>query len=53
MYYVLDELYITFNYAHLYSSKQKTLADRLNEDRGDVDATRRRSKYYGEDIQTG
>ena len=28
---------ITFNYAHLYPSKQKALADRLNEDRGDVD----------------
>ena len=28
---------ITFNYAHLYPSKQKVLADRLNEDRGDVD----------------
>ena len=28
---------ITFNYAHFYPSKQKALADRLNEDRGDVD----------------
>lgn len=27
---------ITFNYAHLYPSKQKALADKLNEDRGDV-----------------
>ena len=46
---------IAFNYAHLYPSKQKALADKLNEDRGDVDEQRkrRRSKYYGEDIQTG
>ena len=28
---------ITLNYAHLYPSKQKALADKLNEDRGDVD----------------
>ena len=28
---------ITFNYAHFYPSKQKALADRLNEDRSDVD----------------
>ena len=29
---------ITLNYAHLYPSKQKVLADKLNEDRGDIDA---------------
>lgn len=28
---------ITFNYAHLYPSKQKTLAEKLDEDRGDPD----------------
>ena len=28
---------ITFNYAHLYPSKQKALADKLNEDRGNMD----------------
>lgn len=28
---------ITFNYAHLYPSKQKALADKLNEDRGKMD----------------
>ena len=33
---------ITFNYAHLYPSKQKALADKLNEDRGDVDATEKK-----------
>ena len=33
---------ITFNYAHLYPSKQKALADNLNEDRGDVDATEKK-----------
>ena len=33
---------ITFNYAHLYPSKQKALADRLNEDRGDVDVTEKK-----------
>ena len=27
---------ITFNYAHLYPSKQKALADKLNEDRGNI-----------------
>ena len=27
---------ITFNYAHLYPSKQKALADKLNEDRGNL-----------------
>jgi len=31
---------ITFNYAHLYPSKQKALADKLNEDRGDIDAVK-------------
>lgn len=33
---------ITLNYAHLYPSKQKALADKLNEDRGDVDATEKK-----------
>ena len=33
---------ITFNYAHLYPSKHKALADKLNEDRGDVDATEKK-----------
>lgn len=33
---------ITFNYAHLYPSKQKALADKLNEDRGDVDVTEKK-----------
>lgn len=33
---------ITFNYAHLYPFKQKALADKLNEDRGDVDATEKK-----------
>ena len=33
---------ITFNYAHLYPSKQKALADKLNEDRGDVDTTEKK-----------
>lgn len=33
---------ITFNYAHLYPSKQKALADKLNKDRGDVDATEKK-----------
>ena len=33
---------ITFNYAHLYPSKQEALADRLNEDRGDVDAAEKK-----------
>ena len=28
---------ITFNYAHLYPSKQKALAEKLDEDRGDPD----------------
>ena len=28
---------ITFNYAHLYPSKQKALADKLNEDRENMD----------------
>ena len=28
---------ITFNYAHLYPSKQKALAEKLNEDRGDTE----------------
>lgn len=30
-------LRMEINYAHFYPSKQKALADRLNEDRGDVD----------------
>ncbi|GEM_PF-6063085 len=33
---------ITFNYAHLYPSKQKALADKLNEDRGDINATEKK-----------
>lgn len=35
---------ITFNYAHLYPSKQKALADKLNEDRGDVDAMEKKEE---------
>jgi hypothetical protein len=29
-----EGIQITYNYAHLYPSKQKALADKLNEDRG-------------------
>lgn len=28
---------VTYNYAHLYPSKQKALADKLNEDRKNAD----------------
>ena len=35
---------ITFNYAHLYPSKQKALADKLNEDRGNADVIMERKE---------
>lgn len=35
---IYEGINITLNYAHLYPSKQKVLADKLNEDRGDIDA---------------
>ena len=42
LHFYIDICNITFNYAHLYPSKQKALADKLNEDRGDVDATEKK-----------
>ena len=34
---IYEGINITFNYAHLYPSKQKALADKLNEDRENMD----------------